>query len=88
MKSHKIVNGLDPTNDYDYATKKYVDDNAGGTIDSGSFYTSGQADATFVPISGNTTIAGHKTFASGIRIGNFTLTYNSTLNRLDFNYVA
>jgi len=34
MQSKKIVNVLDPTEDQDVASKKYVDDNIGGDVDS------------------------------------------------------
>ena len=49
MRSHKVVAVTDPTDDQDAATKKYVDDNAGGLPTSGNATT---ANGTAVDLGG------------------------------------
>lgn len=47
-----LLTGLTPSNDYDIATKKYVDDNAGVSNLDGGFSNSVYASVTASPIDG------------------------------------
>lgn len=89
MNTHKIVGVTDPTTNQEAATKKYVDDNAGGSVATDSIWDAAGdlvygtgADTAAKLIAGNADLkmfmnaAGSAPeWSSGIKIGNFT--YNT-----------
>jgi hypothetical protein len=62
MSSNKITNLATPTSDYDASTKKYVDDNAGGTNDT---RYARRESGNSVTISADWTMAGDTTLGNG-----------------------
>jgi hypothetical protein len=53
MQSKKIINVTDPANNQDAATKKYVDDNAGGTPEGTAVLSTGEDNTKFLRADGD-----------------------------------
>ena len=86
MSSLKITNLATPTSDYDAATKKYVDDNAGGggpTLSGTNVWTGANSFTTYVVMPGSSASMPASTF-EGASDGYFRIKHGTSIKNVPY----